>query len=30
MATVRMLINDVGPAEKIIAHGGSMPLLSST
>ena len=28
--TVRMLIHDVGPAEKIIARGGSMPLLSST
>ena len=24
---MRMLINDVGPAEKIIARGGSMPLL---
>ena len=30
IATVRMLINDVGSAEKMIARGGSMPLLSST
>ena len=30
IATVRMLINDVGPAEKMNARGGSVPLLSST
>ena len=30
IATVYMLINYVGPVEKMITRGGSMPLLSST
>ena len=30
LITVRMLINDVGLAEKMVARGGSMLLLSST
>ena len=30
VGAVCMLINDVGPAEKMIARGGSMPPLSST